>query len=174
MRASERGSAMLVTMLVTASLLAGGAVLGTMQIASTRAADLTRSEIAANYCAEAGLVSAHAAVAANYTQWSTALCTPSCAAPAQPSWLGSTAFSHDLDGDGVDDFVITLQDDEDEIAPSANDPTRDVNYKVFVVSTCTKYPDTPAQVMELIKYTPTASCYGSQEGGCNSRGNTNQ
>ena len=169
----ERGSAMLVTLILVASLLAGAALLSSLQISSTRSTSLARSRMAALYCAEAGLNAAYAAAARNYSLWNSALCAPSCAAPAQPSWLGASAFSHDLDGDGVDDFTITLRDDDDEAAPAANDPATDINYKVYLVSTCLKYPETPAQVMELVKYAPTAQCYQAQEGGCNSRGNMN-
>lgn len=169
----ERGSAMLITLILIAALLAGAAILSSLQVSSIRGTSLARSRMAAMYCAEAGLTASHAAAAKNYALWNSALCKPSCAAPDQPSWLGSAVFSHDLDGDGADDFSITLRDDDDEIAPTANDPAVDTNYKVFLVSTCTRYPDTPVQVMELVKYTPTAQCYQSQEGGCNSRGNMN-
>jgi hypothetical protein len=169
----ERGSAMLVTLILVSSLLAGAALLSSLQISSTRSTSVVRSRMAAMYCAEAGLNAAYSAAAKNYSLWNTALCSPSCAAPAQPTWLGSGVFSHDLDGDGVDDFSITLRDDDDEVAPTTNDPTKDINYKVYLVSTCLKYPETPVQVMELVKYAPTAQCYQSQEGGCNSRGNMN-
>jgi hypothetical protein len=173
MRNRERGSAMLITVVLIAALLGGAAVLSSLQISSTRSTSLTRSRMSALYCAEAGLIASHASTAKNYSLWNSALCKPSCATPAQPSWLGPTALSHDLDGDGDDDFSITLRDDDDEVAPNANDPTIDINYKVYLVATCLKYPDTPVQVMELVKYAPTAQCYQSQEGGCNSRGNTN-
>ena len=173
MKTPERGSAMLVTMILIAALLGGAAILSSLQISSIRSTSLARSRMTATFCAEAGLAASHVSVSKNYNLWNLALCRPSCAAPAQPSWLGSTAFSHDLDGDGVDDFSLTLRDDDDEIAPAANDPTIDINYKVYLVSTCLKYPETPVQVMELVKYAPTAQCYQSQEGGCNSRGNMN-
>jgi hypothetical protein len=174
MNNSQRGSAMLITLLLLSALLAGAAVLSSLQISLTRDTSLARSRMTALYCAEAGLTASNAMVSQNYAQWSSALCKPSCAEPAQPSWLGSTAFSHDLDGDGIDDFSITLRDDDDERAPTANNPSVDINYMVYIVSTCLKYPDTPVQVIELVKYSPTARCYQSQEGGCNRRGNMNQ
>jgi hypothetical protein len=174
MKNSQRGSAILITLLLLSALLAGAAVLSSIQISSTRGASLSRSRMTALYCAEAGLTASNAVVSVNYAQWNSALCKPSCAEPAQPSWLGSTAFSHDLDSDGVDDLSITLRDDDDELAPAANNPSVDTNYMVYIVSTCLKYPETPVQVIELVKYSPTAQCYQSQEGGCNSRGNMNQ
>ena len=173
MKNSERGSAMLITLVLISALLGGAAILSSLQISSVRGTGLSRSKMSATYCAEAGLTMSHVSASKNYSLWNSALCKPSCAAPAQPSWLGSNAFSHDLDDDGVDDFSITLRDDDDEVAPAPNDPAIDLNYKVYLVSTCLKYPDTPVQVMELVKYSPTAQCYQSQEGGCNSRGNMN-
>jgi hypothetical protein len=173
MKTPERGSAMLITLVLISALLGGAAILSSLQISSLRGAGLSRSKMSATYCAEAGLTMSHPSASKNYSQWNSALCKPSCAAPAQPSWLGSNAFSHDLDDDGVDDFSVTLRDDDDEVAPAPNDPAIDVNYKVYLVSTCLKYPDTPVQVMELVKYSPSAQCYQSQEGGCNSRGNMN-
>src|ERR1051325_9978700 len=113
MKNSQRGSAMLMTLVLLSALLAGAAVLNALQISSTRSTSLLRSRMTALYCAEAGLTPSTATGAANSAQWNSALCRPSCAEPAQPSWLGSTVFSHDLDGDGVDDFSITLRDDDD-------------------------------------------------------------
>jgi hypothetical protein len=168
-RDPQRGSAMLVTMVVITSLLAGAVVLVAMQLASGRSTDLTRTGLSAMYCAEAGLTASRATVAGNYDQWSTSLTSTT-----QPAWLSNTAFSHDLDGDGVDDFAITIKDNDDETAPTPNDLAIDTDLKIFIVSTCIKFPDTPKQVSELIEYKPAANCYGSQEGGCNGRGNQNK
>ena len=162
---------MLITMILVAALLSGAAVVVSMQLTSNRSTQQTRSGISALYCAEAGLIAARAAVASGYTQWEAALEIPP-AAPVQPSWLSNTAFSHDLDGDGIDDFVITIKDNDDETT-GANDLTKDVDQKIYVKSKCLMYADDARQVMELIEYTPTANCYGSQEGGCNGRGNSN-
>ena len=171
-RRSERGSAMLVTLIIISSLLAGAAVVVSMQLASQRSSGLTRVGLSALYCAEAGLSAAHATVAANYGQWNpTLLADPT--GSTQPAWLGNAAFSHDLDGDGVDDFIVTIKDNDDETAPVPNDPTTDIDTKVFIVATCTKYSDTPKQVVELVKYTGGGTCYQSQEGGCGGNGNGN-
>jgi hypothetical protein len=84
-----------------------------------------------------------------------------------------SGINHDIDGDGVADFTITLKDNDDELPPLANDTTRDNDLKVYVVSTCTKYPDTPKQVIELVQYNGGGNCYQSQQGGCGGNGNSN-
>jgi hypothetical protein len=171
-RQPQRGSAMLITMIVVASLLAGAAVLVSMQLASSRSTDLTRAGLSSLYCAEAGLAAAHPTVASSYNQWAATLIADPTGS-TQPAWLNNTVFSHDLDGDNVDDFIVTIRDNDDEIAPLANDPTIDKDLQVFITSTCTKYPDTPKQVQELVKFTGGGGCYQSQQGGCNSNGNSN-
>ncbi len=158
---TERGSAMLVTLIIIASLLAGAAVLVSMQLSSTRSSDLTRSGMASLYCAEAGLTATRTAVAANRTSW-----VGNIGTGVEPSWLAS--IDHDLDGDTLPDFRVTLQDDDDD-----TDAVNDSNEKIFLVSRCIKYVDTQKVVMELIEYIPVANCYPSQEGGCNGRGNGN-
>lgn len=154
---------MLVTLIVVAALMSGAAVLVNVQMQSTRSADLTRSRTLALHCAEAGLVTARLTVAANYPQWNAAL-----AAGTEPSWLA--ALDHDLDADGNDDFVITLRDNPDE---TTSDPTRDNDLSVYVVSTCTKYPETPTQIVELVRYNGAANCYQAQFGGCGGNANAN-
>lgn len=173
-REPQRGNAMLVTMIIIAALFSGGAVLVSMQMASNKATDLERTGLASLYCAEAGLVASHATVAANYTSWNGSLCTtPSTPnACTQPTWLGTATFSHDLDGDGVDDFIVYIKDNDDETG--TNDISTDIDKQIFIVSRCTKYNDIQREVEELIKYTPTMTCYNMQDGGCNGRGNTNQ
>jgi hypothetical protein len=171
-RVPERGSVMLVTLIIISALLAGSAVLVSMQLASTRNSDSTKTGMSALYCAEAGLSAARAAVAAGYPSWNTSLCNPSPRSAIdtcfQPTWLSNTAFSHDLDGDGIDDFRISLVDDDDDAVY-----TTDNNLRIYVVSQCIKYPDNPRIVEELVSYTPTANCYRAQQGGCNGRGNGN-
>jgi hypothetical protein len=165
-RNPERGSALIVTMIVVTSLLAGSSILVGMQMSSNRSNDLARSGVSALYCAEAGLVAARSVVASHYAQWNASL-----GSSTEPSWL--SGINHDIDGDGVADFTITLKDNDDELPPLPNDPTRDNDLKVYVVSTCTKYPDTPKQVMELVQYNGGGNCYQSQQGGCGGNGNSN-
>lgn len=166
-RNPEHGGAMLVTMVILASLLAGAAVLVSLQLGANRSTDMTRSGISALYCAEAGLAAARTTVAANYAQWNASLNQTT-----EPTWLAN-AFSHDLDGDTIADFQITLKDNDDEQSPLANDPTRDNDLQVFVVSTCIKHAETPKQVSELLLFNGATSCYQSQVGGCGGNGNSN-
>ncbi len=165
-RDRERGSAMLVMMIVVVALLAGAAVVTAMQVKATRSAQLTQTGLASLYCAEAGLVSARAAVASNYPLWNAAL-----GSATEPSWLAG--IDHDLDDDGVADFVVTLRDNDDEVAPLINDLTRDNDLAVFVVSTCVKYPDVPIVISELVRYNGGGGCYESQLGGCGGNANRN-
>jgi len=172
-RQRERGSAMLVTLVVISSLIAGGVVLVSMQMQSMRSTTLTRNGLSAMYCAEAGAIAAHQTVALNYNSWGPTLIADPGGSGAQPTWLGDSAFSHDIDGDLSDDFQINLVDDDDEASGSANDPTTDHNQKIWIKSTCLKYPDTPQQVMELVSFSGGGSCYNSQAGGCDGNNNTN-
>ena len=166
---------MLVLLLLMA-LLAGGAVVVGMQVQSTRGTDLTRNGLDSFYCAESGLAAVRSVIANNYPQWNASLCSGACVvgtAASEPVWLRSPAVSHDLDGDGADDFVITLKDNDDEQTPLANDPTRDNDLQVFIVSTCTKFPELPKQVTELVLVTGAGTCYGGVSGGWNGNGNSN-
>ncbi len=166
-RDRQRGSAMLITMVIISALLAGAAVLLSMQLASNKGTDLERNGLAAEYCAEYGLTLAMPYISSNYSTWSAKNALP---IPTQPLWLGDSYFNHDIDGDGIDDYAITLKNDDDA---TPLDPNTDHNSKVWVISTCTKYPDNPRQVSVLFLYTPKPTCYQSQEGGCNGRGNNN-
>jgi len=163
-RDPQTGSALLVTMILVIALLAGGAVLTNMQLSESRTSSMTRAKSSALYCAEAGLAAARASVAANYASWSSAL------GQSEPSWLAG--IDHDLDDDGIADFTVTLRDNDDEPPPLANDLTRDNDLMVFVVSTCTKYPEVKVQVAELVRYNGGGNCYQAQQGGCG--GNNNQ
>lgn len=154
---------MLITMILITSMLAGGAVLVNLQLGSTRTAGLAHAKMSATYCAESGLATARSAITANYPLWNAAL-----AAGTEPAWLA--AIPHDLDGDGVADFRITLRDNEDE---TPLDPARDNDLTVYVVSRCIKYDDAPGEVMELVRFNGGANCYQSQFGGCGGNGNEN-
>ena len=157
---------MLVTMIIIAALLAGAASLAAMQIKSVRGSEITRTSISSLHCAEAGIVAARTAVMMNYGQWNAAL-----GQTTEPSWL--TAVDHDVDGDGVADFRLTLRDNDDEYAPIVNDLTRDNDLQVFVVSTCIKFPDVQTQVAEMIRFNGGGNCYQSQLGGCGGNNNAN-
>jgi hypothetical protein len=165
-RNSERGSAMLVAMILMAALLAGAAVLVSLQLSSNRSTELTKTGITALYCAEAGLTATKATVALNQGDWGTYLGTGN-----QPSWLASPAIDHDIDDDGSDDFTVTLEDNFDETGTDV--PGTDADGRIYVVSKCTKYPDTPREVRELITFTQVTHCYSAQRGGCGGNGNMN-
>jgi hypothetical protein len=163
---------MLVTMIIIVSLLAGAATLVSLQLSTTRSAGYTKQGMSSMYCAEAGLTAAHSMMAANHTSWAATLAADPTGS-TQPSWLGDAAFSHDLDGDGVDDFKITIKDNDDEIAPAANNASIDIDDKVFLIATCTKYVETPSQIEELISYRAGGTCYDAQQGGCAGNANAN-
>src|SRR5690606_3261174 len=126
-------------------------------------------------------VAARPGVAANYGSWNAGLCNPpaprgngSCTIGAQasePAFLN--AVDHDLDDDGTADFVLTLVDNYDEVAPATNNMALDNDLQVFVISTCTKFSDMPVTVSELVQYTPGGTCYPTQLGGCAGTGNNN-
>ena len=163
-RTRQRGSAMLVTMIIISSLLAGAAVLVSMQLASNRSSDITRSGLAATYCAEAGIQIALPAVIANYANWNAALAACNGVYPCspEPAWLAS--LSHDIDGDGSPDFTIYIKDNDDELPPSPNDLTHDSDLRIFVVSRCTKYGETIKEVEELIEWSGGGANYRTQQG----------
>lgn len=173
-RRKERGSAMLVTLIIIAALLGGAAVLVSLQLASGRSSDLTRSGMSGLYCAEAGLAAARPVVMAAYGQWNASLLAsaPTTNVPAgtalttEPAWLATGIGSHDLDGDSVPDFVVYLVDNDDEQTPLVNDLSKDNDLQVFVVSTCIRIrdEDTPRQVRELLLYNGGVPQYKGQSG----------
>jgi hypothetical protein len=110
-------------------------------------------------------------VTANYAQWNASLATsPST---AEPAWLAAGIGSHDIDGDGIADFTVYIRDNDDETAPTANDPTHDQDMRVFIVAQCLKYGDTASEVEELVQLSGGGTCYKSQVGGCRNDGNSN-
>ena len=165
---------MLVTMVLTSALMAGAVALAHIQTASTHSSGLTRTGITAGYCAEAGLVASQSAVAANQASWADALAASAAAAPnapAEPAFF--SAVDHDLDGDGVADFVVYLRDNNDELPPASDNQASDNDLQVYVVSRCIKYPDTPREVAELVSASVNGAGYRSQIGGLNNNGNDN-
>jgi hypothetical protein len=165
-RSPERGSAMLVTMILITALLGGAAVLVSTQLAANRSTDLVRTGTLSSYCAEAGLAAARSTVTASYPLWAGSLGTG-----VEPSWLN--AIDHDLDDDGANDFTITLKDNDDETAPASNDLAVDNDLRIFIVSRCIKYSEVPKEIAELVQYTGGGTCYQSQQGGCAGNGNSN-
>jgi len=177
-RNHQRGSAMLVTMIVIGALIAGGAVLVSLQLSSNRSTDLTRTSMTALYCAEAGASAARPAVAAHWgLATGVADITAAIAASAggnytEPAWLAGLIGSHDIDGVAGDDFAVYLRDNGDE-GVNADDPAVDTDLQIFIVSRCIRYPDTPKEVSELVLYNGGTACNPDQQGGEDGNGNKN-
>jgi hypothetical protein len=160
---------MLVTLIVIAALLAGAVVVATMQVSSTRSADVTRTGTAALYCAEAGLSAARPVVAASYPSWAGSFYVSGT--PTEPSWLAAGIGSHDLGGGSGSDFMVYIKDNDDETG--SNNPAVDNDLKIFIVSRCVKYGETIKEVEELITYSGGGQCYHSQNGNCFGNNNGN-
>lgn len=162
---------MLVTMIVIGALLAGAATLTNMQVQSQRSQDLSRSNVSALYCAEAGIAAARTALAANYSSWGLGLAKSAGGDKTEPDWLDTAIGDHDIDDDGADDFTAYIFDNNDD--PGDSNPQSDNDLQVFLVVSCTKYPETPNTVTELVKYNGGVGCHPSQIGGCGGEGNNN-
>jgi hypothetical protein len=164
----QRGSIMVIVMTILAALLAGGAIALYLQLSSTRAAGSIRESRSALYCAEAGLQAARPLIGANYAEWVNILDGDP---DTDPSWYPVRG---DLDGDGVNDYEVRIRDNDDEMPPLDNDPTRDNDLRVFIISRCTKYPDTPREVLELVRFEGGGNVYRNQSGqGSGNTGNAN-
>jgi hypothetical protein len=163
---------MLVTMIIIASLLAGAVVLVSMQLSSSRSTDLSRSTTAAIYCAEAGVQAARIAVGSA----ATSDLDSALASTSEPNWLASAIGVHDANGDGVgSDYHIYLKDNDDEVANGgSNVPTDDIDNKVWIVSVCDLFPETPQTVSELVEIpTVAGKMYDWQAGGAFGNNNYN-
>ena len=169
-RHRERGSALLVTLVLIGALLAGSAVLVMLQMTSNRATDMTRNGMSSLYCAEAGLAAARGTVAANYPLWNAALAFQVANPGVEPPFLNSV--NHLIGADVTPDYVLTIADNQDE-TPPANNPSVDNDLRIFLISTCIKFPDNPKQVEELIQFNGGGNCYNAQAGGCGGNGNNN-
>lgn len=164
-RDSQRGSAMLVTVIIMVALLSGAAVLVSLQLGANKGTELTRTGISALYCSEAGLTASRSLIGVNQATWAASLGTG-----VEPSWL--SVVDHDVDDDGSADWVVTLEDNYDEVGTDV--PGTDTDSKIYIVSRCLKYTDTPREVRELVSYAHMSNCYTSQRGGCGGNGNMNQ
>ena len=164
----ERGSVMIIVVTMITALMLGAGVALYLQIADTRGAGLIRASRASLFCAEAGLAASRPTIGANYTLWGDMLDTD---ASNDPGWY---PMKGDIDGDGADDYEVVIRDNDDEFLPEVLDPYRDNDLKIFVISRCTKYPDTPREVLELVIYSGGGSVYRNQSGqGSGNTGNAN-
>lgn len=172
-RNSERGSAMLVTLIIVAALLAGVAVIVSMQLTATKSTELTRSGLAALHCAESGLAIARTEIGSNRANVNTHLGGYPASATIQPAFLTTfmgetTPARNDLDGDGSADFVIYIVDNDDDA-----DYTTDSDRRIWLIARCIKYADTPKEVRELAEFPSASGLYRNQEGGYTGAGNWN-
>ncbi len=164
----QRGSVMIIVVTILAALLAGGGIVMYTQVMSTRAAGLIRANRSALYCAEAGLASARTLIGQNAQLWNNLLDADTL---NDPPWYPVRG-DLDIPADG-DDFEVTVRDNNDE-PPGLDDPTKDNDQQVFIVSRCIKYPSAPRSVMELVQFPGSGSVYRAQAGqGAGATGNTN-
>lgn len=165
---NQRGSVMMVVACILVALLAGGGIALYVTVQGTKSTGYLKANRSALYCAEAGLSAARAKLAEDPTQWNALLDGD---AANDPAWYPVTG---DLDGDGAADYEVTVRDNDDELPPAANDPTHDSDLGILIVSRCTKYPETPRQVFELVFFELGNSAYRDQSGqGAGNTGNAN-
>lgn len=169
-RDPRRGAALMSTIIILTGLLAAASMTAYLVTAETRSTAYTTMARRSLFCAEAGLAVARPIAAANYATWTQALdADPS----NDPPWYPITGHV-ELAALGPVDFEVTLRDNDDELPPLDNDPARDNDLRVFIVARCTKYPEHPRTVMELIEYSAAGHTYRNQagQGGFNT-GNAN-
>jgi hypothetical protein len=157
---------MVLVLTIMAALLAAGSVALLLQVSSSKSSNLMASHKRALFCAEAGLAASRSRIMQQQTNWPLMLDTNTSNDPT------GYPFTGDIDGDGKVDYSVEIRDDEDD-----NDATTDLNGRVFAVSTCTKYPEYPFRIAELIEVqAATGNCTNRlQKGGCASKGgNVNQ
>lgn len=123
--APERGIAVLLVMAVMASLLLGGVITTGIRIANMRGGGQSLSGKRAYYCAEAGLADGKNFFRANYNNW--------------PTYLAPNAnfvYSGQATSTGLT-YQVRMFDNNDEYAPTPNNPNMDRDRTVLLVSTCT-------------------------------------
>ena len=172
MRASprERGVAMFIVIAVMSSLMMVALLAIYLTVTETESTSYATDAKASLYCAEAGLAKARALLVANYAAWPTILDADASNDPAWYPVVGDI----DLPVDGINDFSVTIRDNEDEPVGTPNDPTHDNDMRIYVVSKCTRYPETPREVTELIFYQAGGASYRNQSGqGAGNTGNAN-
>ena len=160
---------MLLVATVLVALLAGGGVALYIQMQGTKSAGLVKSSRNSLFCAEAGIIAARPTLAIQYLTWPTLL---DGVAANDPTWYPLTG---DLDGDGVDDYEVTIKDNDDEVPPADDDPNFDNDLRVFAVGKCLRSTDASRQVVELLVVGGGGYVYRDQAGGGGfNTGNQNQ
>jgi hypothetical protein len=161
---------MLLVVVLLTSLLAAAATAGYLISIETRSTAMVTTQRRALFCAEAGLAAARDVMLAGHASWDSVL---DGAAGNDPAWYPVRGRTDGADV-GPPDFEVTLRDNDDEVAPFADDPTHDNDLRVFMVSRCLRHTDTPRTVIELIEDRITGEAYRSQGGrGALNTGNGN-
>jgi hypothetical protein len=155
----QRGAAMLLIATLLVALLAGGGVALYVQLQSTKGAGMIYASRTSLYCAEAGLAFARRVIADNFLTWPLVLDTNTA---NDPAWYPVAA---DIDGDAVNDFIVTLRDNDDELPPTANDRAVDIDRQVYAVARCTKNATVSREIVELLLVGGGGHTYRSQAGG---------
>ena len=165
-RYSQRGSAMLVTMIIITSLLAGAAVLVSMQLASNRSSDLTRTGMSSRRTApRPGLSVARPVVASQLHSGTPGRVRVRGTVSGAPSRRGSRPASARTTSMATASPTsrVYIKDNDDELPPAPNDLTHDSDLRVFIVSRCIKYADTAKEVEELVEYSGGGRLYQAQQ-----------
>jgi len=169
-RNRQRGAALMTSIIVLSGLLVAAGASVYLLTAETKSTSFTAASRRSLFCAEAGLAAARNIVARNHGGWNAALDTNGS---NDPAWYPITGYL-DANGSGPPDFTVTLKDNDDELPPLDNEPNRDNDLRVFIVSRCDRYPEHPRTVMELVEYSSAGHTYRHQGGqGGNNSGNTN-
>jgi hypothetical protein len=149
---------MVLVAVMLSALLAGGGVALYLQLQSTKSASLTKSRRTTLYCAEAGITEGQIQITSQSSLWPALLDED---AGNDPPWYPIVG---DIDGDGRDDYRVTIADNDDETV-GANDPTVDRDSRVFLISRCLKDPEVPRTVRTLIDVAASGHNYRNQAGG---------
>jgi len=166
-RHNEHGSALLMAIVITIVLsLSGVSLLYYAGSLTQTHRNLTDKE-GALLCADAGLQRGRTYFANKYLTWDTLL-----TAPLTDS---SRILLGDADGDGSNDYKVTIRDNVDEFG--TNDPQRDNDLRIVVHSECissTMDPKGTGRVIEgIIRYVAPESDNAMEGEGPSHSGNAN-
>lgn len=162
---SQRGSILVVVLVILIALLAVGAVAVRMLTTDTRGLRNKKLATDSRYCAEAGLNVARPVVAAHYADWNDVL-----DGEPYPDWY---PIRGDLDqpADGVADYEVTIADNNDEFEPTRLNPARDNDLKIILESKCLKFERYNKTLLSLIELPRSGGCPYPQAGqGCGNTG----
>lgn len=162
----QRGGAALLFLLILSVVAAMvGAIAVRGSVADLRVAGVQRSAKTGFYCAEAGLAASRAYFGSSYAQWN---------AMFAGNAVAGYPVTGDLDGDGLNDYQVTLQDDSDELPPLTNNPLVDNNLTAVMVSKCVSATMGTRQLQEIVMCNTRGTNYRYQSGhGSAHQGNEN-